>query len=163
MLRALLAGAGTATVVGALPATRQPRRRALRFWGLAAAATLATVAIFLLLRSGLASRPPSEIRSLAVLPFANLAGNPDEDFFAEGMTDELITQLTQVGGLRVISRTSVMRFKDSDQALPAIARELNVQAVVEGSVARAAGKVRVRANLIDAASDQGLSGSDLRA
>jgi TolB-like protein/DNA-binding winged helix-turn-helix (wHTH) protein/Tfp pilus assembly protein PilF len=98
--------------------------------------------------------PP--IHSLAVLPLDNLSGDPSEEFFADGMTDQLITDLARVGSLRVISRTSVMRFKGAKKGLPEIARELNVDAIVEGSVIRSGQRVRVTAQLLQAATDQHL-------
>ena len=99
---------------------------------------------------------PQRIESLAVLPLVNLSGEPAQDYFADGMTDELITQLAKLGNLRVISRTSVMRYKGSRQSLPEIARELNVDAVVEGSVERSGDRVRIRTQLIRASTDQHL-------
>jgi TolB-like protein/DNA-binding winged helix-turn-helix (wHTH) protein/Flp pilus assembly protein TadD len=96
------------------------------------------------------------IQSIAVLPLDNLSGDPSEEFFADGMTDQLITDLAKVGSLRVISRTSVMRYKGARKALPAIARELNVDAIVEGSVIRSGPRVRVTAQLIRASTDQHL-------
>jgi len=96
------------------------------------------------------------IQSIAVLPLDNLSGDPSEEFFADGMTDQLITDLAKVGSLRVISRTSVMRYKGAKKALPAIARELNVDAIVEGSVIRSGPRVRVTAQLIRASTDQHL-------
>jgi eukaryotic-like serine/threonine-protein kinase len=105
-------------------------------------------------------RPPTSrsarrprVRSLAVLPLDNLSAEADEEFFADGMTDALITTLAQIGALRVISRTSVMRYKGTRQPLPEIARELNVDAIVEGTVLRSHGRVRIAAQLIHAASD----------
>ena len=96
------------------------------------------------------------IQSIAVLPLDNLSGDPSEEFFADGMTDQLITDLAKVGSLRVISRTSVMQYKGAKKALPAIARELNVDAIVEGSVIRSGPRVRVTAQLIRARTDQHL-------
>jgi TolB-like protein/DNA-binding winged helix-turn-helix (wHTH) protein len=96
------------------------------------------------------------IQSLAVLPLDNLSGDPSEEFFADGMTDQLITDLAKVGSLRVISRTSVMQYKGAKKALPAIARELNVDAIVEGSVIRSGPRVRVTAQLVRASTDQHL-------
>jgi TolB-like protein/DNA-binding winged helix-turn-helix (wHTH) protein len=101
------------------------------------------------------SKQPT-IHSLAVLPLENLSRDPGEEYFADGMTDELITDLAQIGELRVISRTSVMRFKGARKPLPEIARELNVDAVVEGTVERYGDHVRVRAQLIRAADDRHL-------
>ncbi len=90
------------------------------------------------------------IRSLAVLPLVNMSGNPEQEFFADGMTEALIADLAQIGSLRLISRTSVMRYKNTDKPLPEIARELDVDALLEGSVIRAGDRVRVTAQLIDA-------------
>jgi len=94
--------------------------------------------------------------SIAVLPLDNLSGDPSEEFFADGMTDQLITDLAEVGSLRVISRTSVMPYKGTKKGLPEIARELNVTAIVEGSVVRSGQRVRVTAQLIQAPTDQHL-------
>jgi len=93
------------------------------------------------------------VRSLAVLPLNNLSGDPSQDYFADGMTETLISRLAQIRALKVISRTSAMRYKGTSKALPDIARELNVDAVVEGSVQHAGGRVRVTALLIHAATD----------
>jgi TolB-like protein len=95
-----------------------------------------------------------EVRSIAILPLENLSGDPQQEYFADGMTDELITDLGQVSALRVISRTSVMTYKGTKKMLPQIARELGVDAVVEGSVLREGSQVRITAQLIDARSDQ---------
>jgi TolB-like protein/DNA-binding winged helix-turn-helix (wHTH) protein/Flp pilus assembly protein TadD len=93
------------------------------------------------------------IRSIAVLPLENLSGDPAQEYFADGMTEELIGKLAQIGSLRVISRTSVMRYKAGGKSLPEIARELNVDAALEGTVQRSDGRVRVTAKLIHAATD----------
>ena len=97
----------------------------------------------------------SPMRSLAVLPLENLSSN-SQDYFADGMTDELITDLAQISALRVISRTSVMPYKGVRKPLPQIARELNVDAVVEGTVLRSDKQVRITAQLIRASSDKHL-------
>ncbi len=94
--------------------------------------------------------------SIAVLPLDNLSGDASEDFFVDGMTDQLITDLAKVGSLRVVSRTSVMRYKGTKKGLPEIARELNVNAIVEGSVIRSGQRVRVTAQLLEAPTDQHL-------
>jgi len=96
----------------------------------------------------------SPIRSLVVLPLQNLSNDPQQDYFADGMTDELITELAQVGDLRVISRTSSMSYKSTKKTLPQIAGELNVDAVLEGSVVRSGDRVRITAQLIQAQSDR---------
>jgi TolB-like protein/DNA-binding winged helix-turn-helix (wHTH) protein/Tfp pilus assembly protein PilF len=104
----------------------------------------------------LKDRSASKIRSLAVLPLENLSGDTSQDYFADGMTDELITDLAQIRALRVISRTSVVMFKRTHKTLPQIARDLNVDAVVEGSVVRSGNRVRITAQLIRASTDEHL-------
>jgi len=99
---------------------------------------------------------PVPIRSLAVLPLQNLSGDASQEYLADGMTEALITDLAKISSLRVISRTSAMHYKGSHQALPDITRELNVEAVVEGSVARLGNRVRVTAQLVQAPSDRHL-------
>ena len=99
---------------------------------------------------------PTGIRSLAVLPLENLSGDASQGYFADGMTDELITDLSQISALRVISRTSVMAYKGARKPLPQIARELNVDAVVEGTVLRSGDQVRITAQLIEASTDKHL-------
>ena len=96
------------------------------------------------------------IQSLAVLPLANLSGDPEQEYFADGMTDALITDLAQIRTLRVISRTSAMRYKGTRKPLPTIARELGVDGIVEGAVARSGGHVRITSQLIYAPADQHL-------
>lgn len=96
----------------------------------------------------------SGIRSLAVLPLENLSGDPQQEYFADGMTEELITKLSTISALRIISRTSSMAFKGSKKTLPAIADELGVDAVVAGSVEKAGDRVRISAQLINAPADR---------
>ena len=100
--------------------------------------------------------PTTHIRSLAVLPLENLSGVPAQDYLADGMTDELTTDLAQIHALRVISRTSVLRYKGAKKALPEIANELNVDAVVEGTVLRFGDRLRVSAQLVLARADRHL-------
>jgi TolB-like protein/Tfp pilus assembly protein PilF len=95
----------------------------------------------------------SPIRSLAVLPLDNLSGNHDQDYLADGMTEALIGRLATIQGLRVISRTSSMQFKASHSSVPEIARKLNVQVVVEGSVMRSGDRIRITAQLIQGDTD----------
>ncbi len=122
------------------------RKRAFLYGG-AAGLVLAAVAIVLILFTG----PAEAIDSIAVLPLENLTGNPDQDYFVDGVTDELIGQLGQINGLqRVISRTSVMRYKNTDKSLPEIARELNVDALVEGTVYQVGENVSIKLQLFDA-------------
>lgn len=108
--------------------------------------------------SPVASTP--EIKSIAVLPLENLSGDQTQEYFADGMTDALITNLAKIGELRVISRTSVMQYKAVRKPLPEIARELKVDAVLEGSVNRSGDRVRVAAQLIHATTDQHLWAQD---
>ncbi len=96
------------------------------------------------------------IRSIAVLPLANFSRDPEQDYFADGMTEQLTTDLGQISALRVISRTSAMHYKKTDKTIPEIARELHVDAVVEGSVERSGDLVRITAQLIEATTDRHL-------
>jgi len=114
---------------------------------------LAALAVWFLRARGPA---PTGIRSLVVLPLENLSGDASQDYFADGMTDELITDLAQISALRVISRTSAMVYKGARKPLPQIARELNVDAVVEGTVLRSGDQVRITAQLIQASDDKHL-------
>lgn len=112
------------------------------------------IVVLLLLGAGyfyfrhLGPAPATPIRSLAVLPLENLSRDPEQEYFADGMTDELITQLAKISALRVISRTSVMRYKGTRKPLAEIARELNVEAVVEGTLLRSQERLRVTAQVI---------------
>jgi serine/threonine-protein kinase len=99
---------------------------------------------------------PGRIQSLAVLPLQNLSGDPQKDYFADGMTDLLIADLSQISALRVISRTTMMQYKGTRKLLPQIARELRVDAVIEGSVLSSDNRVRITAELIQGATDKHL-------
>jgi TolB-like protein/Flp pilus assembly protein TadD len=103
-----------------------------------------------------APQPPLHIQSLVVLPLENLSGDPQQEYFADGMTDALITELAKISALRVIARTSAMSYKGTKKSLPEIARELKVDAVVEGTVQRAGDRVGIRVQLIQPASDRHL-------
>jgi len=123
-----------------------------------AAIGIATVVILLVI-SGLTSwvktrSVPSRLSSLAVLPLENLSQDPEQEYFADGMTDELITSLAKIHSLRVISRNSVMPYKGKHKPIPQIGRELNVDAVVEGTVMRSGNRVRITAQLIEARNDR---------
>jgi TolB-like protein len=105
------------------------------------------------------SRPALDtgaVRSLAVLPLENLSGDPEQEYFADGMTEALIGELGRLDGLRVISRTSVMQYKAARRPLPQIASDLGVNTVLEGSVLRSGDRVRITAQLIDARDDRHL-------
>jgi TolB-like protein/DNA-binding winged helix-turn-helix (wHTH) protein/Tfp pilus assembly protein PilF len=121
---------------------------------------LATAALVLAIQRGFHVRSSGaavpRIQSLAVLPLESLPGDSSQDYFADGMTDALITSLGQISSLRVISRTSVMQYRGVHKPLPEIARELNVDAVVEGTVVRSSGRVRIAAQLIQASTDKHL-------
>jgi TolB-like protein len=108
------------------------------------------------LRTRFRANADPQIHSLAVLPLRNLSSDPNQDYFSDGLTDELITDLAQIGSLKVISHTSTMQYKDAKKSLPEIARELNVDGVVEGTVQRSGDRVRVTAQLIYAPSDKHL-------
>jgi TolB-like protein len=111
------------------------------------------------LLTGMGARPTAstpKIESIAVLPLANLSGDPAQEYFADGMTEELITNLAKIKALKVISRTSMMQYKGTKKPLPQIAKELNVDAIIEGSVLREGGQVRITAQLIQASTDQHL-------
>jgi TolB-like protein/DNA-binding winged helix-turn-helix (wHTH) protein/tetratricopeptide (TPR) repeat protein len=134
-----------------MPATATPK---LKWLLLAVCLALAAIVSLWIRHRRLHVNEP--IRSLAVLPLDDLSPGTREDYFADGMTDELITELAHIPGLRVVSRTSVMRDKGVSKSLAQIARELNVDAIVEGSVVRSGDRVRITAQLIDARSDKHL-------
>src|SRR6266700_1361816 len=117
---------------------------------------LALVSIVVAWRLHSRGLEPAPIRSLAVLPLENLSADDSQEYFADGMTDELIATLGHISALRVISRTSVMPYKRARKPLPQIARELNVDALVEGTVLRSGGQVRITAQLIEARDDRHL-------
>jgi serine/threonine-protein kinase len=126
---------------------------------LVATALLAAVAGAALLQRERSPEPGGEaprVQSLAVLPLANLSGDPAQDYFADGMTEALTSQLASMGGVRVISRTSTMRYKGSTKSVPQIGRELKVDALLEGSVMREGDQVRITAQLIHAPTDRHL-------
>ena len=133
------------------PSPPPPRARK----GLAAAAAIVLVAGAGLLFLRSASRDMN-IRSLAVLPLENLSGDPSQEYFSDGMTDELTSKLATIDELRVISRTSARRYKTTDKSLRDIGRELGVDALVEGSVRLAGGRVRITVQLVEAATDESL-------
>jgi serine/threonine protein kinase/tetratricopeptide (TPR) repeat protein len=141
-------------------AVARPPGRRPRQWVTLAGAALVVVAALLAanvggLRDRLLSRgAPHRLQSLAVLPLENFSRDPDQEYFADGITEELITNLAQIGSVRVSSRTSAMRYKGSRKSVPEIGRELGVDAVIEGSVQRSGNRVRITAQLIDAASDR---------
>jgi TolB-like protein/Tfp pilus assembly protein PilF len=138
-----------------LPSTKD----SARWWVGAVIAATAIAGMLLLIVFWIARRKQQTdgpIRSLAVLPLQNLSGNAQEEYFVDGMTDALITELAHTPNLRVVSRTSVMREKGNQNSLRQIASELDVDAVVEGSVVRSGERIRITAQLIDARDDRHL-------
>jgi eukaryotic-like serine/threonine-protein kinase len=149
----------TASNLTAAVTTRPPRRRGLALIvpGIALALLIGAVALTDVggLRQRLFGRPGAgTIRSLAVLPLENLSRDPEQDYFADGMTETLITNLSRIDTLRVVSRTSVMHYKRTNKTLPEIAKELNVDGVVEGSVMRSGTRVRITTQLLEARTDR---------
>ena len=132
-------------------------RRAI-FISIAALVMMVAVAAILVLMPTLSHRAVAtpSVRSIAVLPLANFSGDPAQEYFADSMTDELITDLAKIGTLRVISRTSVMRYKGTSKSLPEIARELDVDGIVEGSVTRSGQRIRITAQLLYGPNDKHL-------
>jgi TolB-like protein/Flp pilus assembly protein TadD len=153
-----LAVPATSTVIAALPRARKTRRRVLAVIGGIAAVALLFAFNVGSWRDRLLGGGAPHIRSLAVLPLENLSRDPDQEYFADGMTEALINDLSKIGALRVISRTSAMHFKGMRKTLPEIARELNVDGVVEGSIQRSGQRVRITAQLIEARTDTHLWG-----
>jgi serine/threonine-protein kinase len=154
-----------ASVGAGLARPREGTRRGGRYKALAAGAAVIVAALGVVLLGfnvggwrervlGRAGAP--RIESLAVLPLENLMGDPAQEYFVDGMTEALIADLAQIEALRVISRTSVMQYKGVKKPLPQIARELNVDAVIEGSVLRSGDRVRITAQLIQAVTDKHL-------
>jgi TolB-like protein/DNA-binding winged helix-turn-helix (wHTH) protein len=137
-------------------------RRHFLYWTAALIAVAAMVVLISAnvggLRDWISNRfhPNTQISALAVIPLENLSGNPDEEYFADGITDELITNIAKMSQARVVSRTSVMHYKGSRKTLKQIAQELNVDAVVEGTVQRSGDRVRITAQLIQTSTDSHL-------
>jgi TolB-like protein len=148
---------GSAVSLAPTPSGRRAK------WPLAAAVVLAAVVAALAMnvagwRDRLVGRSGrgGKIESIAVLPLDNFSKDPEQEFFADGMTEQLITDLAQIRSLRVISRTSVMAYKGTRKRVPEIGRELSVDAVLEGSVQRSGSRVRITAQLVRAATDEHL-------
>jgi TolB-like protein/DNA-binding winged helix-turn-helix (wHTH) protein/Flp pilus assembly protein TadD len=137
------------------PAATKNRAPSLA-WKMAVFVPLALIVFFTGWKLHSRNYPATVIHSLAVLPLESLSNDASQDYFADGMTDELISDLGQLSALRVISRTSVMGYKHAHKPLPQIARELNVDAIVEGTVLRSGDRVRITAQLIDATADKHL-------
>jgi serine/threonine protein kinase/Tfp pilus assembly protein PilF len=125
-------------------------------WIITAAVAVIVIAAALLLRGFLPGERNGKIDSIAVLPLDNISQEQDQEYFVEGMTEALIASLARVENIKVISRTSIMRYKDHSKTIPEIGRDLDVDAIVEGSVMRADGRVRITAQLIEARTDRHL-------
>jgi eukaryotic-like serine/threonine-protein kinase len=148
---------GLASRAGRL--VRRNRAVAMTVLAMAAMAILVSALVYRFARvtgAGAPAVPAGAITSLAVLPLTNLSRDPEQEFFTDGMTEALITDLSHIGSLRVVSRTSVMRYKGTARPVPEVARELNVDGVVEGSVLRSGNRVRITAQLIRASDDRHL-------
>jgi len=142
-----------------LPKTRQiPLRRAVVLGGLlvAVVSILLAVSVRYVRNAAGLKVQPSLFKSVVVLPFENLSGDKDQQYFTDGMTDELIAHLAKIRSLRVISRTSAMGYKGTHKTLSEIARDLNVDAVVEGTVLRSGDRVRITAELVQVSTDRHL-------
>ncbi|HWP83225.1 MAG TPA: protein kinase, partial [Bacteroidota bacterium] len=133
----------------------QPTRFPWRTWYLVGGALL-VVAFLLFVSLPLSTDRGEVIRSIAVLPLDNLSRDPEQEYFADGMTEALITELSKISALKVISRTSAMQYKGVKKTIPQIARELDVEGIIEGSVLREGGRVRITVQLIHGATDKHL-------
>jgi TolB-like protein len=145
----------SSTTVARGPAVVASGRGARRAW-LAVAAVIAAVAAYLLVDKPWVVKPPPPVafapppHSIAVLPFANISGDKDQEYFSDGLTEELLNSLSQINELQVAARTSAFSFKGTNTDIGTIARKLNVGAVLEGSVRRSANTIRITAELINA-------------
>lgn len=149
----------SASPAASAPSPADAGSKRAQLWWLLAAAAIITAAVTLPAWMGF--RPhrastgnPAAITSLAVLPFSNVSGDPSQEYFSDAMTDEMTSELAKIGALRVISRTSAMHYKGTSPIVPQIARELNVDGLIEGSVLRTGNRVRITVQLIDARSDR---------
>ena len=158
-------GAGEVAVV---PVRDEPSRASRRWRLVVVVIGLATLLMLVAvggykLREQFGNRShSSQIRSIAVLPLENLSGDPAQEYFSDGMTDALITNLAQIGTLKVISRTSSMQYKKTKKSLREIASELNVEGIIEGTVQRSGDRMRITAQLIDGRTDPHFVGQQLR-
>ena len=151
---AVVARASAKATGGLAVWSRWRSRRTILFTAVAAIALIATALIGIHLRLRTALGPP--INSIAVLPLENLSGDQAQEFFVDGVTEELITELAKISALKVISHLSVMPYKNTKKSIREIANDLHVRALIEGSVLRSADRVRISVQLIDVSSDQHL-------
>jgi eukaryotic-like serine/threonine-protein kinase len=159
-LQEAMASASAPAIAEPVPQSRGRRARWIALGVLAAAIAAVVVVRSLTSRRERTAASGEAIRSLAVLPLENLSRDPEQEYFADGMTEALISNLARIRALRVISRTSVMRFKGTRKSLPEIGRELNVDGIIEGSVLRSGDRVRITAQLVAASSDAHLWAQD---
>jgi TolB-like protein/Tfp pilus assembly protein PilF len=128
------------------------KRQSKLLWMIAATVgVLGVIGVYLFIPSSHLTGPDS--KTIAVLPFTNMSGNPEDEYFSEGITEDVITQLAKLGKLKVISRTSIMQYRNTERNLKAIGKDLGVATILEGSVRREGSQIRVVAQLIDASSD----------
>src|SRR5262249_44171175 len=153
---ATTSGLGLQTAPERLQHARNRMRRTIAASLTILALGLGLLAWRLAVRSPRAGAGPTRIESVAVLPLENLSQDPEQEYFADGMTDALITDLAKIHALRVISRTSVMQYKGKHEPAPQIARELNVDAIVAGTVMRSGDRVRITAQLIEGPKDRNI-------
>ena len=152
----LTAAETIATSVSEITRPRFLSRRAFVYWAVPALAVILALTYVLFFRRSATTARSPEIRSLAVLPLKNLSSDQAEEYFADGMTEALITELSRIGALRVISRTSAMGYKNTDKRMIQIAQELNVDGVIEGSIMRDGDRVRISVQLIHGPTDNHL-------
>ena len=144
------------TEIAAVPQVLGTRGKLLIFTGAIALTVLAALSLSGVRERLLGGRSSPHIQSLAVLPLANLSGDTEQEYFADGMTEALITDLGKISGLRVISHTSVLQYKGTKKPLPEIARELNADALIEGTVSRSGNHLRITTNLVQASPEKHL-------
>ena len=148
------------TAAQSVSAPRSGIGKGKKVWPLVAAVVAIAAVAFIIGKPYLFRDEAKVIDSIAVLPLDNLSGEPEQEYFADGMTEALITELSHIKALKVISRTSVMRYKETDKSLKEIARELDVAAIVEGSAMLVGGRIRITAQLIEAATDHHIWADD---
>lgn len=143
-----------------LPKQKKPsRRRAKLIAGVSVALILVVVSFFLIRNQGAVASPKNKLR-VAILPFKNISNNQEDEYFADGMTEELISSISKIGSLNVIARTSIMKYKQTSKDISQIGQELSVGAVLEGSVRKVANKARITVQLIDVANQENLWSMD---
>jgi serine/threonine protein kinase/tetratricopeptide (TPR) repeat protein len=152
--RELDSGATKTVSEGAIqPSSTSPKKKLLLYGGISLAAIILLALFYFFLPK---SPKIADQKTIAVLPFKNLSDNPENDYFSDGITEDIITQLSKISELKVIARSSIERYKNSDKSVSEIAKELGVLTVLEGSVRRAGNRVRIVGQLIDAKTEENL-------